>query len=72
MDNRNVMDIFVNRGMIDSSLAGDMLHEIEASGKDVGDILSDFDVVQSREDMWGIIAQELGAELVELGDFVPP
>ena len=72
MDNRNVLDIFVSRGMIDTALAEDMLQEIEASGKDVGDILTDFQVVQSREDMWGIIAQELGSELVDLSDFVPP
>ncbi len=72
MDNRNVLDIFVSRGMIDNSLAEDMLHEIDASGKDVGDILTDFQVVQSREDMWGIIAQELGSDLVDLSEFVPP
>ena len=72
MENRNVLDIFVSRGMIDSSLAEDMLHEMDASGKDVGDILTDFQVVQSREDMWGIIAQELGADLVDLSEFLPP
>jgi type IV pilus assembly protein PilB len=72
MDDRNVLDLFVSRGMIDSSLAEDMLHEIEASGKDVGDILTDFQVVQSRDDMWAVIAQELGAELVDLADFVAP
>ncbi len=72
MENRNVLDIFVTRGMIDSSLAEDMLHEMDASGKDVGDILTDFQVVQSREDMWGIIAQELGADLVDLSEFLPP
>jgi len=72
MDDRNVLDLFVSRGMIDSSLAEDMLHEIEASGKDVGDILTDFQVVQSREDMWAVIAQELGAELVDLTDFAAP
>ena len=72
MENRNVLDIFVSRGMIDSSLAEDMLHEMDASGKDVGDILTDFQVVLSREDMWGIIAQELGADLVDLSEFLPP
>ncbi|MDG2486611.1 MAG: GspE/PulE family protein [Roseibacillus sp.] len=72
MENRNVLDIFVSRGMIDNSLAEDMLREMDASGKDVGDILTDFQVVQSREDMWGIIAQELGADLVDLSEFMPP
>ena len=41
MDNRNVIDIFVNRGMVDASLGEDMLHEIDASGKDIGEILTD-------------------------------
>lgn len=72
MDSRNVIDIFVNRGMIDASLGEDMLHEIDASGKDIGEILSDFQVVNSKDDIWPIIAQEIGADLVDLTDFTPP
>ncbi len=72
MDSRNVIDIFVNRGMIDSSLGEDMLLEIDASGKDIGEILADFQVVGSKDDIWPIIAQELGAELVDLSEFTPP
>ncbi|MFP6876601.1 MAG: GspE/PulE family protein [Roseibacillus sp.] len=72
MDSRNVIDIFVNRGMIDNSLGDDMLLEIDASGKDIGEILADFDVVGTKDDIWPIIAQELGSELVDLTDFTPP
>lgn len=72
MDSRNVIDIFIGRGMIDQSLGEDMLHEIEASGKDIGEILADFQVVSNREDIWPIIAQELGVEEVDLTDYVPP
>jgi type IV pilus assembly protein PilB len=72
MDSRNVIDIFVNRGMIDNSLGEDMLLEIDASGKDIGEILADFDVVGTKDDIWPIIAQELGSELVDLTDFTPP
>ena len=72
MDSRNVIDIFVSRGMIDHSLGEDMLHEIDASGKDIGEILTDFQVIRSKDDIWPIIAQELGAELVDLKDYTPP
>jgi type IV pilus assembly protein PilB len=72
MDSRNVIDIFVNRGLIDNSLGDDMLLEIDASGKDIGEILADFDVVGTKDDIWPIIAQELGSELVDLTDFTPP
>ncbi|MFP6858125.1 MAG: GspE/PulE family protein [Roseibacillus sp.] len=72
MDSRNVIDIFVNRGLIDNSLGEDMLLEIDASGKDIGEILADFDVVGTKDDIWPIIAQELGSELVDLTDFTPP
>jgi type IV pilus assembly protein PilB len=72
MDNRNVIDIFVSRGMIDTALGNDMIHEVDASGKDVGEILTDFQVVNSKEDIWPIIAQELGCDLVDLTDFMPP
>ena len=72
MDNRNVIDIFVSRGMIATALGNDMIHEIDASGKDVGEILTDFQVVNTKEDIWPIIAQELGCELADLTDFMPP
>ncbi|MFP6879767.1 MAG: pilus assembly protein PilB, partial [Roseibacillus sp.] len=72
MDSRNVIDIFVNRGMIDNSLGDDMLLEIDASGKDIGEILADFDVVGTKDDIWPIIAQELGSELFDLTNFTPP
>ena len=39
MDNQQVLDLFINRGMIDRSLAQDMLHEIDNSGKEIGEIL---------------------------------
>ncbi|NNC88778.1 MAG: type II/IV secretion system protein [Akkermansiaceae bacterium] len=72
MDPNNVIDLFVNRGMIDRSLGEDMLSEMENSGKDIGEILADFEVVQSKKDMWPIVASELGADLVDLSEFTPP
>jgi len=72
MDNNQVIEIFVNRGMIDRSLAQDVLNEIEASGKEVGEVLADFEVISARDDIWPIIASELGADLVDLSNWSPP
>jgi type IV pilus assembly protein PilB len=49
-----------------------MLGEMESSGKDIGDILADFQVVGHKDDIWPIIASELGAELIDLKTYTPP
>ena len=72
MDSNHVIELFVSRGMIDSSLGEDMLQEMESSGKDVGEILQDFQVINRKDDIWPIIAQELGAELFNIKDWSPP
>jgi type IV pilus assembly protein PilB len=72
MDNNQVIELFVNRGMIDRSLAQDVLGEIEASGKEVGEVLADFEIISVRDDIWPVIASELGANLVDLKDWQPP
>lgn len=72
MDNQQVLDIFVSRGMCDQALAQDIITEISSSGKEVGEILADYQVIATRDDIWPIIAQELGTQLVDLEDFEPP
>ncbi len=72
MDSNHVIELFVGRGMIDQSLAEDMIQEMESSGKDVGEILADFQVVGHKDDIWPIIASELGAEMVDLSEYTPP
>lgn len=72
MDNQQVLDLFVSRGMMDQALAQDIISEIANSGKEVGEILADYQVVSTRDDIWPVIAQELGAQHVDLEDFEPP
>ena len=72
MDNQQVLDLFINRGMIDRSLAQDMLHEIDNSGKEIGEILADYQVIGHRNDIWPVIAQELSAEMVDISEWSPP
>jgi type IV pilus assembly protein PilB len=72
MDNQQVLDLFINRGMIDRSLAQDMLHEIDNSGKEIGEILADYQVIGHRNDIWPVIAQELSSEMVDISEWSPP
>ena len=72
MENSQLTDIFINRGLIDQFLADDILMEVENSGKEVPEILADYEVIQNKEDVWPIIANELGVELFDLAHFSPP
>lgn len=72
MDNSQLIDIFVNRGLIDQYLATDIVQEVENSGKEIAEILADYEVIQEKDDVWPIIANELGAGMVDLVNFEPP
>ncbi|MDC0289329.1 pilus assembly protein PilB, partial [Akkermansiaceae bacterium] len=65
MDNQQVLDLFIGRGMVDTALAQDIIAEIENSGKEVGEILADYQVISSRDDVWQLIAQELGTQNID-------
>ena len=56
MDNNQILDLFVSRSMIDGALKADVLSEIENSGKEAAEILADYQVISSRDDIWPIIA----------------
>jgi type IV pilus assembly protein PilB len=72
MDNTQIIELFQARGLIDRSLAQDILAEVEHSGKEIAEILADFQVIQSRDDIWPIIASELGTQVVDIRDWTPP
>ena len=71
MDNQQIIDLFQSRGLVDPSLAQDILSEVEHSGKEIAEILADFEVVQHRDDIWPIVATELGTEVVDIRDWTP-
>jgi len=72
MDHTQLIELFQSRGLIDRSLAQDVLSEIEHSGKEVAEILADFQIVHSRDDVWPIVASELGTEVVDIRNWMPP
>ncbi len=72
MENSQLIDIFTNRGLIDQYLAADIVQEVENSGKEIAEIMADYEVIQDKDDVWPIIANELGVNMVDLSHFDPP
>jgi type IV pilus assembly protein PilB len=72
MDNNQLIELFQSRGLIDRSLAQDILAEVDNSGKEVAEILADFQVISNRDDVWPIVASELGTEVVDIRNWTPP
>ncbi len=72
MDNHQIIELFESRGLIDRSLAQDILAEINQSGKEIAEILADFQIIQHRDDIWPLVATELGTRVVDIRDWTPP
>jgi type IV pilus assembly protein PilB len=72
MDNQQIIDLFQSRGLIDQGLAQDILAEVGHSGKEIAEILADFQVIHHRDDIWPVVASELGATMVDLRNWTPP
>lgn len=71
MDINLALDVFTNRGMIDGSLAREIRDEMGNSGKELPEILVNFGIIGSESDFWAIIANELGTQVIDLGNFTP-
>lgn len=72
MDNLQIIELLQNRGLIDASLAQDIAAEVGQSGKEIGEILADFQIIGKRDDLWPLIAAELGTHVVNIRDWTPP
>ncbi len=72
MDNQQIIDLFLSRGLIDPALSQDILAEVGHSGKEIAEILADYQVIQHRDDIWPVVASELGASMVDLKNWTPP
>ena len=71
MDTNLTLELFIGRGMIDKSLAKDIKEEMIASGKELPEVLADFGIIGSKDDIWQMIASDLGTEFITLDNFQP-
>lgn len=72
MDLNQAIELFENRGLIDDFLAEDIKQEITNSGKPFAEVLVNFGVLSNKDEIWPIVASEIGAQLVDLTGYVPP
>lgn len=72
MDLNQTIELLENRGLIDDFLAEDIRQEVNNSGKNICDILVNFGVFNDKDDIWPIIASEIGAQQVDLSNYTPP
>ena len=72
MDHQQIVELFQARGLIDTSLAQDILAEVNQSGKEIAELLTDFQIIGNRDDVWPVVASELGAQMIDLRDWTPP
>ncbi|MBQ2378789.1 MAG: type II/IV secretion system protein [Akkermansia sp.] len=71
MDTNVALEVFINNGMMDKSLARDVKEEMSNSGKELWETLIDFGVIGGPEDFWSVIATEVGAQYISLEGFIP-
>ena len=71
MNAKPVIDLLIDQGVIDSAQAEDALQEINTSGKDVIETLTDFGLV-TPDALYHHIADSLGTDVVDLNGFEPP
>ena len=67
----NVIDMLINRGVIDSGQADDLIRDCVTDGKDVLQTLIDYGIYNNEDEFWGHVAEELGAEHFDLATYEP-
>lgn len=71
MNAKQVIDLFVDQGIIDSAQAEEIVQEVATSGKDVVETLVDFGFT-TREEFYQTLASALGTDAVDLAGYEPP
>ena len=72
MTARYVLDLFQSRGVLDDNQMQEILDEASTTGKEVKSLLADYGFVSSPDQVYEVIAEELGAEYADLRRYEPP
>ena len=71
MNANQVIELFIEQGIVNRSQVDDLLTEISSSGKDIVRTLIDFGFV-TEDQFYQVLSNALGADLVDLTGFDPP
>ena len=71
MNPKQVLDIFIEQGLVDHGQAEDITNEVGHSGKPLVEVMVDYGIC-TEEQFYQVIADSLGADYVNLSGFDPP
>ncbi len=71
MTTQNVVDMLENRGVIDAGQAEDITQDTLRNGKEILQVLLDYGIYTNEDEFWAHVAEELGAEHLDLAEFEP-
>ncbi len=71
MNTKQVLEIFVEQGVVDRFTVDDIVQEVSATGKTLIEVLVDFQMC-TEEQFYQTIADYLGLDCVDLATFDPP
>lgn len=71
MNPKQVLEIFVDQGVVEKSQVEDILQEVNQTGKSLLDVMTDYQLT-NEEGFYQTIASYLGLEYVDLTGFEPP
>jgi type IV pilus assembly protein PilB len=71
MNAKQVLEIFVEQGILDQGQMDDVIEEVNHSGKSVVQVLVDYQICDENQ-FYQMIADSLGADFVNLEGFEPP
>lgn len=67
-----VLDLYKHRSLIEEGTAEDILQESNTTGKHVKKLLVDYGIIDDEDEVYRLIAQELGTDYVDLRRYEPP
>jgi len=71
MYTKQVLEMFVDQGVLDASQIEDITQEVNHSGKSLSEVLSDYQFCTTQQ-FYETIASSLGVDFVDLATFEPP
>ncbi|MGK0189492.1 MAG: type IV pilus assembly protein PilB [Verrucomicrobiales bacterium] len=70
MEAKDVVDLFIRNGYVTEEQGEQFMHET-ATGKEIHTVFKEAGIIEDKDQIFGVLATEIGAEFMELGRFIP-
>lgn len=70
MEAKDVVDLFIRNGYLTEEQGEQCMHE-NAAGKEIHTVFKEAGIIEDKDQIFGVLATEIGAEFMELGRFIP-